>query len=165
MRTHDQSCTSPEHHVHDVESFIAAVEHACTERGIRLTPIRAHVLRLIAEEGQPIKAYDLLDRVRMGDGPGAAAPPTIYRALDFLMENGFVHKLESINAYLACHHPKAALHSVPFLICDACQSTLELEDADIVRALDARAQALGFTPTRQILEVHGLCSQCSGKSG
>ncbi|RMH93562.1 transcriptional repressor [Lysobacter pythonis] len=159
--SHPHTCTDPEHHVDDAAGFIAAVERACGERGLRLTPIRAHVLKLIAEAGQPIKAYDLLDRVRMGEGPGAAAPPTVYRALDFLMANGFVHKLESVNAFVACHHPNAARHSVPFLICSRCHSAVELEDEGVVAALDARARSLGFLPQAQTLEVHGLCAKCA----
>lgn len=154
-------CTAPEHHVHDVGSFIAAVERACHARGVRLTPIRAYVLRLIAEAGQPVKAYDLLDKVRLGDGPGAAAPPTVYRALDFLIENGFVHKLESINAFVACHHPDAARHSVPFLLCSQCKRAVEMEDVEVVALLEARARALGFKPEMQVLEVHGLCEACA----
>ena len=159
MSTHDH-CTAPEHHVHDAAGFVAAVERACTERGLRLTPIRAHVLGLIADAGQPTKAYDLLEKVR-DEGTGAAAPPTVYRALDFLLANGFIHKLESINAFVACHHPNAAQHSVPFLICDRCHSATELEDAGIVESLDSAARALGFAPQAQTLEVHGLCARCA----
>ncbi|WP_058835326.1 transcriptional repressor [Luteimonas abyssi] len=154
------ACTDPKHHVHDAKGFVAAVERACTSRGLRLTPIRAYVLSLVAHAGKPLKAYDLLEMVRTGDGPGAAAPPTVYRALDFLLENGFIHKLESINAFVACHHPSSSRHSVPFLICDTCQSATELEDAEIVDLLDARARGLGFAPRAQILEVHGTCAQC-----
>ena len=164
MATHaPHACINPQHHVDDAAAFVRAVERACGERGLRLTPIRAHVLRLIADAGQPIKAYDLLERVRESDGPGAVAPPTVYRALDFLMANGFVHKLESVNAYVACHHPNAAQHSVPFLICDRCHSATELEDASIVANLEAAARGLGFAPQAQTLEVHGLCARCSTK--
>ena len=155
------ACTDPHHHVDSAEAFVRAVERACTERGLRLTPIRASVLRLIADAGKPVKAYDLLDKVRDGDGPGSAAPPTIYRALDFLLANGFIHKLESINAFVACHHPNSAQHSVPFLICDRCHSATELEDASIVDSLDSAARALGFAPQAQTLEVHGLCAKCA----
>ena len=155
------ACTDPHHHVHDAEAFVAAVEHACQERGLRLTPIRARVLQLIAEAGKPVKAYELLEWVRATKGVGADAPPTVYRALDFLMANGFVHKLESVNAFVACHHPNSAQHSVPFLICDRCHSAVELEDRDVVAALDARAKALGFQPQAQTLEVHGLCARCA----
>ncbi|HEY1070343.1 MAG TPA: transcriptional repressor [Thermomonas sp.] len=158
-KTH--ACTDPHHHVHDAAAFVAAVERACGERGLRLTMPRMRVLELIARAGQPIKAYDLLDRFRGGEDGSSAAPPTVYRALDFLLANGFIHKLESINAYVACHHPNAAQHSVPFLICNRCHSATELEDASIVATLDAAARALGFAPQAQTLEVHGLCARCA----
>mgnify|MGYP002652562235 CR=1 FL=1 len=103
----------------------------------------------------------LLDQVREGEGPGAAAPPTVYRALDFLVANGFIHKLQSVNAFVACHHPSTAQHSVPFLICNRCHNAVELEDRHVVSALDERARALGFEPQAQTLEVHGLCAACS----
>jgi Fur family zinc uptake transcriptional regulator len=155
------ACIDPHHHVDDASAFVAAVERVSQERGLRLTPIRARVLRLIAEGGRPLKAYDLLDKVREGVGAGAAAPPTVYRALDFLLANGFIHKLESVNAFVACHHPSTAQHSVPFLICDRCHSAVELEDKQVVAALDERARALGFVPQAQTLEVHGLCARCA----
>jgi Fur family zinc uptake transcriptional regulator len=157
------ACSSPDHHVHDAAGFVTAVERACSERGLRLTEIRARVLGLVADAGKPIKAYDLLDKVREGEGAGAAAPPTVYRALDFLLANGFIHKLESVNAFVACHHPNAAQHSAPFLICDGCHKAVELEDEHVVATLDAQARALGFSPQTQTLEVHGLCAECAGK--
>ena len=79
--------------------------------------------------------------MRNGKGVGADAPPTVYRALDFLMANGFVHKLESVNAFVACHHPSSAAHSVPFLICNSCHSAVELEDREIVTQLEKRARS------------------------
>ena len=162
------ACTDPHHHVHDAAAFVAAVERACGERGLRLTEIRARVLGLVAAAGKPIKAYDLLEQIRVdksadGEGAGAAAPPTVYRALDFLLANGFIHKLESINAFVACHHPNAAQHSAPFLICDGCHKAVELEDEHVVATLDAQARALGFSPQTQTLEVHGLCAECARK--
>ncbi len=158
------ACIEPHHHVRDAEGFVAAVERACSERGLRLTPVRARVLGLVGAAGKPIKAYDLLELVREGEGAGAAAPPTVYRALDFLLANGFIHKLESINAFVACHHPNAAQHSVPFLICNRCHSAIEMEDASIVASLDDAARALGFAPKAQTLEVHGLCAKCAGSA-
>ena len=160
------ACTDPKHHVHDADGFVAAVERACHERSLRLTPIRARVLGLVADAGQPIKAYDLLEQIRAGnsvdgENAGAAAPPTVYRALDFLLANGFIHKLESVNAFVACHHPSTAQHSVPFLICDRCHSAVELEDLDVVAQLEARARSLGFQPQAQTLEVHGICARCA----
>jgi len=157
------ACTDPKHHVHDAASFVTAVERACHERGLRLTAIRARVLGFVAAAGKPIKAYDLLELVREGEGAGAAAPPTVYRALDFLLANGFIHKLESVNSFVACHHPNAAQHSAPFLICDGCHKAVELEDENVVATLDAQARALGFSPQTQTLEVHGLCAECATK--
>jgi len=153
------ACTDPKHHVHDGDGFVREVEVACAQRGLRLTQTRAHALRLIADAGRPVKAYDLLDLMKATHD--AAAPPTVYRALDFLLEHGFIHKLSSINAYVGCHHPASAAHAVPFLICDRCQSATELEDPSIVDALDAAARGLGFTPRAQTLEVHGLCAECA----
>ena len=91
-----------------------------------------------------------------------AAPPTVYRALDFLLEHGFIHKLESINAFVGCHQPRVQ-HSVPFLICDGCNAAVELEDERVTSLLNDQARALGFRPQAQTLEVHGLCSKCSGE--
>lgn len=153
------ACTDPKHHVHDAEAFVREVERQCERRGLRLTPIRAHALQLIADAGRPVKAYDLLDQMK--ETHDSAAPPTVYRALDFLLEHGFIHKLASINAFVGCHHPGAEAHAVPFLICDRCQSATELEDEDIVASLDRRARALGFVPQAQTLEVHGICAECA----
>lgn len=158
----DDRCTDPHHHVHTGDAFVAEVERACEARGLRLTPIRASALRLIADAGRPLKAYELLELMKATHG--GAAPPTVYRALDFLLENGFIHRLASINAFVGCHHPGAAQHAVPFLICDRCHSATELEDEQIVGALEARARALGFSPRAQTLEVHGLCAACAAQS-
>lgn len=152
-------CTAPGHHVHDAASFVREVERACVERRLRLTPIRAEALRLIAYAERPVKAYDLLDRIKSSNA--AAAPPTVYRALDFLLANGFVHKLESVNAYVGCHHPRATRHSAPFLICNRCLRAVELEDERAVGLLHSAAKALGFTAQAQTLEVHGLCAECA----
>jgi len=153
-----QVCSHPEHHVHDAGSYLAEVAVVCRERGLRLTTLREHVLRLIARSPKPVKAYELLELMRAEHGP--AAPPTVYRALDFLLVNGFIHKLESINAFVSCHHPRVA-HSVPFLICNRCQVAVELEDEQISRQLSERATALGFLPMAHTLEVHGVCARCS----
>lgn len=152
-----QVCTDPHHHVHDADAYVREVAAICAERGLRLTDLRERVLQLLARAGRPVKAYDLLEQMR--DGQGAVAPPTVYRALDFLLESGFIHKLESINAFVGCHHPRVA-HSVPFLICDRCQDAVELEDDAISDLLRSRAEALGFATSAQTLEVHGLCARC-----
>jgi len=157
MTAHSHACTDPGHHVHDADGFVRAVEQACEQRGLRLTPLRAQVLGLVAAAGKPIKAYDLLDRMKAENG--SSAPPTVYRALEFLLEQGFIHRLASINAFVGCHHPQVA-HSVPFLICDKCQNAIELEDDRISALLDEQARDLGFETRAQTLEVHGLCAEC-----
>jgi len=157
MTAHSHACTDPGHHVHDADGFVRAVEQACGQRGLRLTPLRAQVLGLVAAAGKPIKAYDLLDRMKAENG--SSAPPTVYRALEFLLEQGFIHRLASINAFVGCHHPQVA-HSVPFLICDKCQNAIELEDDRISALLDEQARDLGFETRAQTLEVHGLCAEC-----
>src|SRR6185503_18790866 len=120
-----------------------------------LTPLRKEVLELVAAAGKPVKAYDLLDHLR--ERHGNAAPPTVYRALDFLLEHGFIHKLESINAFVSCHHPAEA-HQVPFLICDVCEGATELcDDGAVAGLIEKRAGTLGFRAKAQTLEVHGIC--------
>jgi Fur family transcriptional regulator, zinc uptake regulator len=156
--THEPTCTDPAHHVHDAKAFVKAVEQACEQRGLRLTPLRAQALALIAAETKPIKAYDLLDKMKTEKG--SAAPPTVYRALDFLLEQGFIHRLASINAFVSCHHPQVE-HSVPFLICDKCQNSVELEDHSVSALLEKQAKLIGFNTRAQILEVHGVCAKCS----
>ncbi|BDU20866.1 transcriptional repressor [Dyella sp. GSA-30] len=157
-----QSATSKDHshghhHHDDAAGFVRAVEEASEERGLRLTPLRKEVLELIAAAGKPIKAYDLLDQLR--ERHGNAAPPTVYRALDFLLEHQFIHKLESINAFVSCHHPAEA-HQVPFLICDVCSSAQEVCDERVAELIDAQARAFGFRAQGQTLEVHGVCKDC-----
>ncbi len=149
--------TDHSHHHDDAKGFVRAVEHVSQERGLRLTPLRKEVLQLVATAGKPVKAYDLLDRLR--EQHGNAAPPTVYRALDFLLENGFIHKLESINAFVSCHHPAEA-HQVPFLICDSCSSAQEVCDERVAELIEAQARALGFRAQAQTLEVHGICKNC-----
>jgi Fur family zinc uptake transcriptional regulator len=144
-------------HRHDAKGFVRKVERASKERGLRLTPLRKEVLELIAAVHKPVKAYDLLDQLR--EKHGNAAPPTVYRALDFLLENGFIHKLESINAFVSCHHPAEA-HQVPFLICDVCSSAQEVCDERVAALIEAQAEAFGFRPQAQTLEVHGVCKLC-----
>ncbi len=145
-------------HPHDADLYIRAVEQACTERGLRLTSSRREVLSLIAKSGHPVKAYDLLDNLR--ERHSSAAPPTVYRALDFLLAHAFIHRLDSINAFVSCQHPDEA-HQVPFLICDICHGAEELCDGGaVVGLIEAEAARRGFQPRSQSLEVHGVCQNC-----
>lgn len=154
-------CLRPEQHAHGPADCLRVVERVCRERGLNLTPIRAEALRHIVEAGRPIKAYDLLERMR--GGPGASAPPTVYRALEFLLEHGFIHRLASVNAFLACHHP-AEGHVVPILICQSCESAEELEDEGVSMALEQLVAERGFSPALSHVEVLGRCARCTGKT-
>lgn len=147
------------HHHHDAAGIVREVEHECNARGLRLTPLRREVLDLVARARKPVKAYDLLESLR--DSHAGAAPPTVYRALDFLLENGFIHKLESINSFVFCQHPAEA-HQVPFLICDVCEGATELcDEGAIARTIEQQARGFGFRAKAQTLEVHGVCKHCA----
>lgn len=146
----------------DTDVQLVRIEQACARRGLRLTALRRRVMELIVAQAKPVKAYDLLDLIRQERG--GAAPPTVYRALDFLLEHGFIHKLESINAFIGCDHLHGDGehdHQPPFLICDRCAITVELDDTRAADVLAKEARRLGFTPQAQTLEIHGLCANCS----
>ena len=143
-----------------VNRVLERAEVLCRERGVRLTEQRKTVLRLLCASDKPISAYELLDQMRgVLKNP---APPTVYRALDFLLEQGLVHKLESLHAYVGCTHPDHS-HASQFLICDGCGEVTEVEDASVTESLRAAGQARGFRAKRPIVEVLGTCAQCNAK--
>ena len=129
----------------------------CRERGLRLTASRRRVLELVWQSHCPIGAYDVLHALN-SEGR-AAAPPTVYRALDFLMEANLVHRLDTLNAYVGCPDPEAP-HAGQFLICRSCRSVAELGDNEIEDMLNDKAEQAGFTAVRQMLEIQGLCPTC-----
>jgi Fur family zinc uptake transcriptional regulator len=138
----------------------AALSHAersCAERGSRLTDLRRRVLELVWSSHEPVKAYEILERLR--GGPGCEAPPTVYRALEFLRREGLVHRIESLNAFVGCGAPGHAT-SVQFLICRDCGTAAEIADAAVTRRLGRRADELDFAVDAQTVEVHGFCSRC-----
>lgn len=147
---------------HDHGSCIAealdAAERVCRERQLRFTPIRRRVLELVWSRHAPIGAYEILDALR--DDQRNAAPPTVYRALEFLVENGFVHKIESLNAFVGCGHPDDD-HVAQFLICGECRQVGELEDPEIAALIARKAARVGFGVTRQTIEIEGLCRNCA----
>lgn len=143
-----------------LDRVIARAESLCRERGVRLTEQRKSVLRLLCAAGRPLSAYELLDQLRgLVKNP---APPTVYRALDFLLEQGFVHKLESQHAYVGCTHPEHP-HSGQFLICAECGGVAELEDESVAESLEAAGRAAGFQTRRPVVELLGTCARCSRK--
>ena len=140
-----------------VDDALAQAEANCRRRGVRLTPIRRRVLELIWRRHEPVKAYDLLDSLKSDHR--SAAPPTVYRALDFLMEEGLIHRIESLNAYVGCGDPGNP-HLGQFLICKHCNAVAELNDPDIRDLLVRKAENLGFEVNWQTIEINGVCPQC-----
>ena len=151
--------TSPQHHDHDacVASALAAAERICTLRKSRLTPNRRRVLELIWSSHDVVGAYDLLAALQKEDP--AAKPPTIYRALEFLLELGLIHRIESANGFTRCEAPEGS-HVCQFLICDECGLVEELHSSKLASALEAQAEDAGFEPTFQTVEVRGRCRGC-----
>ncbi|WP_183323873.1 transcriptional repressor [Halomonas cerina] len=143
----------------DSRLLLHQAERQCQRRGVRFTPIRQRVLEMIAEASGGLKAYDLLDRLAAEHA--AARPPTVYRALDFLIEQGLVHRIESLNAYVACPCPEHT-HGFQLLICRDCGRVEELHLDDINAQLARRARELGFAVQRQTIELLGRCDSCRG---
>jgi len=138
----------------------AAVERAavlCARRKLKLTPLRRRVLERVWRSHQPVGAYKILASLRRKGK--TAAPPTVYRALDFLLEQGFVHRIASQSAFVGCAEP-GSCHAGQFLICGKCGTAAELRDGRIQSALARRAKRLGFEVQRQTVEISGLCPRC-----
>lgn len=135
-------------------------ESLCEARGARLTTRRRAVLELLCESNTPLSAYEILDRMR--GSIRNPAPPTVYRALDFLLEQGLAHKLESLHAFVGCSHPERP-HSSQFLICGDCGEVSEMENRAILECLQSAAASTGFKAIRPVVEILGTCPECSRK--
>ena len=150
----DQPC----HEQHSPRERVALAVSICEERGVQMTELRRRVLELLWESGGPTSAYQLIEAVKLGDSR-PVGPPTVYRALGFLMSHGLVSRIESLNAYVPCAHPERA-HDCLFFICGGCRTSFELEDPRIGGLLDEDAAGLGFVATRRTVEVEGRCARC-----
>ena len=150
-------------HRHDHASCIAsaltAAEDACAARGAQFTKVRRRVLEILLEAHEAMGAYDVLARLA-AEGYGAK-PPVAYRALTFLTEQGFAHRIERLNAFVACARPGAA-HEPAFLICRACGTVAESEARG---ALQAEGRAAGFVIEQRVMEAEGLCPACQPAGG
>lgn len=151
-------------HDHDrcIEDALAAAEAECRRRGVRLTPLRRRVLELVWRSHGPIGAYAVLAALQQAGQ--AAAPPTVYRALDFLLEQRLVHRIARLNAFVGCQHPGVA-HSGHFLICTRCRRAAELDDPAIDDAIAHASARLGFTVAGQTVEIEGMCQACDAEVG
>jgi len=153
------------YHPHDHQGCInTALQQAtklCIEQGVRLTPIRKRVLELVWQSHKPMGAYDLLPALA-ADGFNSA-PPTVYRALDFLLDLGLVHRLASLNAFIGCSQPGHE-HQSCFLICKVCGKAHEMEVQSLFTTLSDTAKTQGFEAETQITEIVGTCQQCAGQN-
>jgi len=141
-------------HSHCVTSGLAALEQVCTQQGLKLTPIRRRVFEILQAQHKAMGAYDILDILR-AEGMGSQ-PPVAYRALDFLVSHGFAHKIEGLNAFVACSHPNET-HKPAFMICKSCDRVAETEAPNMGR----QASSTGFEIEHTVVEAMGLCPDCS----
>lgn len=150
---------TPERHDHRrcVSTALSKADAACTAAGLRLTPLRRRVLELVWGSHTPVKAYDLL--AILGRERHQAAPPTVYRALDFLQEAGLVHRLASMNAFVGCGEP-GGTHAGQFLICSRCGTVAELAEPGLSKTIAVSAERMGFEVVRETIEIEGVCADC-----
>ncbi|MFT5521976.1 MAG: Fur family zinc uptake transcriptional regulator [Enterobacterales bacterium] len=144
-------------HSNCIENAIEIAEDLCEKNGLRFTKIRRRVLELIWNNHEAIKAYDILELLQKDDV--SAKPPTAYRALDFLLEHGFIHRIESLNSYIGCPHPEHT-HNFQLLICNNCGLVKEMDKPDLSKKLNNYADEYEFKLVSQVIEVHGLCKDC-----
>jgi len=139
-----------------IEESLSEAEELCARRGGNLTPLRRKVLSLLLASDRPVKAYDLLQHLR---DDGESKPPTIYRALDFLLDMGLAHKVESLGAFTRCGHWRHG-HAAIFLICSGCGEVQELHADETIRKLAKDVASVKFRMQRSVIEVLGLCAHC-----
>ena len=140
-------------------AWVAEVERVCAAQGLQLTAARRSVLAILGQSRAALGAYAILDTLARKEGK-PVAPPTVYRALEFLLEHGFLHKIESRNAYAPCEHIGHA-HQGVLLLCEKCGRSDEIEDNEVTRLLTRAAERAGFAPHRQMVEMQGLCQTCA----
>jgi Fur family zinc uptake transcriptional regulator len=153
----DVAAFVPHDHGRCRSEALGALEALCDERGLRLTPARRFVLETLLEAHRAMTAYELLDRLR-AKGLGGQ-PPVVYRALDFLLGLGFVHRIEGLGAFVACTHGGAA-HPAAFIVCRECRTVAEIPGVVAIPEIAAAGGATGFAVDRVVIEAEGLCARC-----
>ena len=156
--SHNHSHPSEHDHEKCVSEALGTAEQLCVVRGVQLTPIRQQVLELIWESHKAVKAYELLDRIK--PQMDAAKPATIYRALDFLIEQGLIHRVESLNAFVGCNS-SAHQHEQLLLICNNCQEVEERSAPEVMQALSQEIKQADFIVHSKAIEIHGVCAKCA----
>jgi len=153
---------APHDHTACFAGTIKAAVTLAETLGLSLTSLRRRVLEIVAASHRPMGAYDVLAELGRTYA-SRPAPPTVYRALDFLLRHGFVHRIESLNAYVACFAP-ATRHAAHFLLCRVCGRVAEIEAPALSLVLDEVSKAADFKIEREIVEIAGLCSDCMADS-
>ncbi len=154
----------PPRHDHDacIDAAMDEAERLCRERGVKLTTLRRRVLELIWQSHRPVTAYALLELL-VREGRRAQAP-TVYRSLQFLLDAGLIHRIESLNAYVGCTRPRQR-HDVGIFICESCGEVAEVSDPGIGRSIMRAASRVGFDARSGVIEVSGTCRTCSERVG
>ena len=142
-----------------IDKATADIAQYCDARGLRLTKVRTDVLHILLSEHKALGAYDILEK--LAHVHPSAKPPTVYRALEFLMKHGFAHKVERLNAYVACTRPGQD-HAPAFMICRSCKTVAESRAPRRDSALHEAAAMAGFEIEETVLEAQGLCPLCRG---
>ena len=146
-------------HSRCVKNALLEAESTCINAGLRLTDLRRKVLKLVWLSHAPVKAYEILEQMHK-DNP-KTAPPTVYRTLEFLIEAGLVHKIESLNSFVGCGAPGKP-HIGQFFICEECGAVAEINEPKITQMINLEAEQLGFQSQRQVIEIKGQCPECRG---
>ena len=141
-----------------MEKNIQEAEQYCQENGLNFTPVRRKVLEILLHKNTAIGAYEILDLLR--EAGFKNQPPVAYRALDFLVQNGFAHKIEQLNSFIGCTHPGKD-HSPAFMICRNCDSVSEEEALIRNLSVSQIASKAGFTVEKAVIEARGLCHSCA----
>jgi len=141
-----------------VENSIQQAEQYCQENGLNFTPVRRKVLEILLQKNTAIGAYEILDLLR--EAGYKNQPPVAYRALEFLVQNGFAHKIEQLNSFIGCMHPGKD-HSPAFMICRNCDSVSEEEALTRNFSVSQIASKAGFTVEKAVIEARGLCHSCA----
>lgn len=143
----------------EIEQALQAAKRICEKHGVRLTPLRKQVLTILLEHAKPLGAYHLMDLLEQYSDREQVAPPTVYRTLDFLLEQRLIHKIHSLNAFVANTNPRREDSSV-ILICSSCGGTDEVPNNSIQQAINLSASQHRFTVEKQVIEISGKCSKC-----
>lgn len=141
------------------QSLIKQLEAICSDRGVRLTPQRRLVFELINKNKKASSAYELLEQLKQVEPQ--AKPPTVYRALDFLLEQGFIHRVESTNSFVSCCSFGEHKHFSHLLICDKCGNVVELQDDNLIALLNKNIENYQFQFSNHVIESHGVCKSCT----